>query len=100
VKVHGLIAKCVMSSPPDTNLAAGGTLVWENNCGVIPFVSDCGRLTGILTYRDMCIALATRNRQPLGLAAAEIATKPAVVLVKTLRTVYDNHRNAGQPQAA
>jgi CBS domain-containing protein len=34
----------------------------DGDCGILPVVDD-GRLVGVVTDRDMYIALATRNRR-------------------------------------
>jgi CBS domain-containing protein len=79
MKIRDLMTKTAVSCGPETNLAAAGALMWDNNCGVLPVVTDGRKLTGILTDRDMCIALATRNQQSSQLTAAEVAAKRTVV---------------------
>lgn len=73
------MSKTAISCQPETNLAVAGALMWENNCGALPVVSQQGKVTGILTDRDMCIALATRNQQSSQLTAADVATKQTAV---------------------
>lgn len=46
---------------PDDNLAKAVELLWKADCGVLPVVDHSGRVAGILTDRDICIALGTRN---------------------------------------
>ena len=45
---------------PGTNLAAAAALMLDGDCGVLPVV-DVGRLAGVVTNRDLFIALATRG---------------------------------------
>ena len=57
--------KDIMTAEPrtcflDTNLAAAAALMLDGDCGILPVVED-GKLTGVVTDRDMFIALATRN---------------------------------------
>ena len=71
--------KDVMTSEPatctqDTSLAAAAKLMWENDCGILPVV-DNGKLAGVVTDRDMYIALATRNKPASQLKVGEVATK-------------------------
>jgi predicted transcriptional regulator len=49
---------------PDDNLATAVGLLWKADCGVLPVVDHAGHLTGIVTDRDICIALGTRNARP------------------------------------
>jgi CBS domain-containing protein len=66
----------------NTDLAAAAELLWKYDCGVLPVVDD-GKLAGIITDRDICIALGTRNRP-----AAEIAVKD--VAARELQTCTAN----------
>ena len=46
---------------PHTNLAEATALMWEHDCGSLPVITDDETLAGIVTDRDICIALGTRN---------------------------------------
>ena len=59
---------------PDTNLAEAIELMWTNDCGVLPVVED-GKLTGIVTDRDVCIAVGTRNCRPSDATVKDVATR-------------------------
>jgi CBS domain-containing protein len=59
---------------PDLNLAAAAELMWNHDCGVLPVVED-GRLAGIITDRDICIAVGTRNRPAAELTVGDVATR-------------------------
>lgn len=59
---------------PDTTLAAAANLMWEGDCGILPVVDD-GELMGVVTDRDMCIALATRNNLASEMRVGAVATK-------------------------
>ena len=59
---------------PDTNLAAATELMWTNDCGVLPVMED-GKLAGIVTDRDICMALGTRNCRPAETAVKDVATR-------------------------
>ncbi len=59
---------------PDTTLAAATNLMWEGDCGILPVV-DHGELVGVVTDRDMCIALATWNKLASEVRVGAVATK-------------------------
>jgi CBS domain-containing protein len=64
---------------PETNLAAATALLWEKDCGVLPVLNEMGELAGILTDRDICIALGTRNRVPSEITVREVmGTNPSI----------------------
>jgi CBS domain-containing protein len=47
--------------------------MWEGDCGALPVVSDEGRVIGMITDRDICIAVATRGRPADHIAVREVA---------------------------
>jgi CBS domain-containing protein len=79
MKVRDLMTTNIAFCRSETNLAAVGALMWEHDCGFIPIVDDTEKVTGVITDRDMCIALATRDRQPSQITAGEVTSVPAFV---------------------
>ena len=74
MKVQDLMTKEVKCCTPDTNLATAAELMWNNDCGVLPVVDD-GNLIGIITDRDICIALGTRNMRASDIPVRDVATR-------------------------
>jgi CBS domain-containing protein len=62
---------------PDTTVGAAAQLMWEGDCGILPVVDD-GDLVGVVTDRDMYIALATRNERASHLRVGAVATRTVV----------------------
>ena len=62
---------------PDTTVAEAAHLMWEGDCGVLPIVRDNG-LVGVVTDRDLFIALATRDAKPSELTVGSVA-RPAPI---------------------
>lgn len=60
MKVKDVMTEQVHCCTPDMNLAAVAELMWNNDCGMLP-VKEGGKLAGVITDRDICIALGTRN---------------------------------------
>ena len=60
---------------PGTNLAEAGALMLDADCGMLPVVNDEGKLVGVITDRDMFIALATRNRLASELTVGEVGRR-------------------------
>jgi CBS domain-containing protein len=46
---------------PETNLGAATELMWNGNCGFLPVLDSTGEIRGVVTDRDICVALGTRN---------------------------------------
>lgn len=60
MKVREIMSRQVEFCEPGTNLAEAAELMWTHDCGALP-VLDHGKLAGIVTDRDLFIALGTRN---------------------------------------
>lgn len=60
MKVQDVMVKGVRFCTPDTNLATVAKIFWEQGCGALPIVEN-GRTIGMITDRDISIALGTRN---------------------------------------
>lgn len=60
---------------PGTNLAAAAEIMLAGDCGMLPVVED-GRLVGVVTDRDLYIALATRNRCAAEVTVGDVAQSP------------------------
>jgi CBS domain-containing protein len=73
MKVRDVMTPSAVCSKPDTNVGAAVALLWSYNCGMLPVVDPDNRLIGIVTDRDLCIAMGTRNRLPGELTVGEIA---------------------------
>jgi CBS domain-containing protein len=57
---------------PGSNLAAAAELMLDADCGILPVVED-GKLVGVVTDRDMFIALATRDARASDLTVGQVA---------------------------
>jgi CBS domain-containing protein len=60
MKVKDVMTKEPKTCTPDTTVAEVAHLMWEGDCGILPVVDD-GELMGVVTDRDMYVALATRD---------------------------------------
>jgi CBS domain-containing protein len=73
MKVQNIMTTNVASCSPDTNLAAAAGLLWDHDCGSMPVVDGEGKVVGMVTDRDLCMALATKSRP-----ASEIPVREAI----------------------
>jgi CBS domain-containing protein len=62
MKVQEIMTRDVKTCRPETNLAEAVKLMWERDCGVLPVVRSDGKVFGMITDRDICVALATRGQ--------------------------------------
>ena len=76
MRVHDIMTRTVRSCAPDTNLAEVVHGMWEADCGAVPVLDSAGALCGILTDRDICVALATRGKTADQLRAMDVLQGP------------------------
>ena len=62
--VRYLMSTPVATCRPDSDLAAVAKLMWDYDCGVVPVVDAAGMVAGVVTDRDICMAVATRRLLP------------------------------------
>jgi CBS domain-containing protein len=77
VKVQDLITSNVKSCRPETSLAAAAVDMWENDCGALPVVDGEGKVIGLITDRDIAIAVGTRGASASQVAVGEVISRNA-----------------------
>jgi CBS domain-containing protein len=80
MKVKDLMTADPATCTPDTTVAEAAHLMWEQDCGILPVVDD-GMLVGVVTDRDMYIALATRNARASQLRIGAVASQNVATCV-------------------
>ena len=71
MKVKDVMTSTPVACAPATTLAVAAQLMFESDCGVLPVISD-DRLVGVVTDRDLFIALGTSNRTASQLTVGEV----------------------------
>jgi CBS domain-containing protein len=56
------------------SLADAARLMWANDCGVLPIIKDGRKVIGLITDRDICMAVAMRDRNPSSISVEEVMT--------------------------
>ena len=72
MKIKDVMSPSPEACRPDDNLATAAALLWTANCGVLPVTDHSGRIAGIITDRDVCIALGTRNARASDVLIASV----------------------------
>jgi CBS domain-containing protein len=72
MKVREVMTKNASFCGPEATLDEASLLMQKKNCGFLPVVGDGGNVIGVVTDRDMCIALGTRNRKPSDLRVWDV----------------------------
>jgi CBS domain-containing protein len=74
MRVKEIMSHPVVTCPMTATLDQAARLMWEFDCGVIPVINEDGRLAGVVTDRDICMAAYT---QGLPLNAIPVTTAMA-----------------------
>lgn len=62
MKVKDIMTHKAITCRPENNLAEVVAAMWEGHCGALPVLDARGAVSGMITDRDISIALGTRNR--------------------------------------
>ena len=77
MKVKDIMTTDIKTCTPDTTLAEAAHMMWDGDCGILP-VADDGGLVGVVTDRDMFIALATQDARASQVRVGAVATRMLV----------------------
>jgi CBS domain-containing protein len=75
MKVKDIMTSDVKCCCLDTNLAAAAKIMWEDDCGAVPVTDNQGKVVGVITDRDICIAAATRSRAQWEIRVQDVISK-------------------------
>lgn len=74
MRVQDVMMRTPAYCSPETNLGSAVQLLWERDCGFLPIVDAKRKVIGVVTDRDLCVALETRCQVPGRITVGEIAT--------------------------
>ena len=72
MKVRDLCTRSVRTCGPGSSLADAGWAMWEGDCGILPIVDGENKVLGVVTDRDICMAVVTKARPAAQIAAHEM----------------------------
>ena len=96
MRVKEAMSKTPVFCNLETNLSAAVEMLWNHNCGLLPVVDAQRQVVGVITDRDIAIALGTRNQLPMEIKVAAAATrrvqtcKPTDDIQTALDTMAEN----------
>lgn len=68
--VRDLMTRAVATCRPETDAESAALMMWNSDCGAVPVVDDGGKALGLITDRDICMAVALQRK-----AASEICVR-------------------------
>ena len=97
MQVQDVMSSPVLCCSTDATLDVAARLMWEGDCGAIPVVDSAGRLAGIVTDRDICMACYTQGKAPRDIAVRSVMAEE-VVTCRPNDSLETVERSLGQHQ--
>jgi CBS domain-containing protein len=72
MKVQDVMTYDVQTCRPETNLADAAMRMWRGDCGILPVLANGQKVVGVITDRDICMAAATKHRDPGNIRVKEV----------------------------
>ena len=76
--VQDIMTRDVACCMPDTKLNQVARMMVEYDCGEIPITDQSGKITGVVTDRDICCRAVAHDCNPCEMSAGEIMSTPVV----------------------
>jgi CBS domain-containing protein len=95
MKISEVMSHPAVTCPASDTMENAARLMWEFDCGMIPLVNDDGRLAGVITDRDICMAAYTQGRplRTIPIASAMAKAPVAVHAADTIESAEDLMRD-------
>lgn len=72
MKVQDIMTAEVETCGSESDLAAAATIMWRRDCGSVPVVDGEQKVIGMITDRDICMAVTTRNKLASAIKVSEV----------------------------
>lgn len=73
MRVSEMMVRTAATCSAEMNLGEVVEVMWKRNCGILPIVNAQSKVTGVITDRDISVALGTRNRLPGEIKVKDVA---------------------------
>jgi CBS domain-containing protein len=74
MKVKKIMSRGAKICDLNASLAEAAKTMWDNDCGILPVLKDGKEIVGLITDRDICMAMAMRDCSPSAISAEEVIT--------------------------
>jgi CBS domain-containing protein len=84
MNVDHFMSHDVKSCMPADSLTDAAMVMWERDCGFVPVVdAPNGALVGVITDRDICMAVATKHRPMDSIPVGEVMNRQLITCSST-----------------
>ena len=74
MKVKKIMTRGARVCDLNASLAEAAKTMWDTDCGVLPVLKDGKEIVGLITDRDICMAIAMRDCNPTAISVEEVIT--------------------------
>ena len=78
MKVQDAMTSAVRTVSPRATLAEATGIMWDADCGIVPAVNERNEVVGVVTDRDIAIALGTRGQTASQVRVSEVMSTDVV----------------------
>jgi CBS domain-containing protein len=75
MKVKEIMTRNAKACTLTEYLSSAASLMWENDCGVLPVVAEGGKVVGLITDRDICMAANLKSRNLWNIAVEDVISR-------------------------
>lgn len=75
MKVRDLMTTSPTACTLTNSLADAGGMMWQNDCGILPVVAEGGKVVGLITDRDVCMAAVLTGRNLTNIAVEDVISR-------------------------
>ena len=96
MKVQDLMTTSPAACTLTNSLAEAAMMMWHHDCGILPAVAEGGKVVGLITDRDICMAGVLTGRNLTNIAVKDVVSQKVFVCridddVRTaLKTMQEN----------
>ena len=75
MKVQDLMTTSPAGCTLTNSLADAGMMMWHHDCGILPVVAEGGKVVGLITDRDICMAGVLTGRNLANIAVEDVVSQ-------------------------
>lgn len=72
MKVKDIMTQNPKACSKTINLAEAAGFMWDYDCGILPVVAEGGKVVGVITDRDICMAAVMKGRNLANIAVEDV----------------------------
>jgi CBS-domain-containing membrane protein len=88
MKVSNLMSGDAQGCNQGESLASAAMIMWNHDCGIVPVLDGDGRVTGMISDRDICMAVSTQGRPASDIRVGDVMSN-VIYSVSPDDDIYD-----------